>query len=110
MEYLNDSLRHRIGIESIIIVIWFTCWFWRFFRDWRNGQNGATSALWAFFGIMAIERAVLIFALFYMASPWISAISTGAIFQVWELVVIGVIVSLFVLQWRFTGGQNKNNS
>lgn len=108
-ELYSDSLRIRIAILVLIVSAWSTVWFYRFFRDWWNGTNGATFALWVFFVVMALERLIEGIGFGYLVSPWVKPLITTAILQARELLLLAVIISLGLLQWRFTSGSKDKD-
>jgi len=95
---------------TIVIAGWFCCWCWRFLQDWRAGQNGATFALWVFFGVMAIERILESLGFFYLVSPWVTPILSSIILQLREFIILVILLALAILQWRFTGGKDTNEN
>jgi len=111
LEVYGDTLRFRIALWTLLIVVWFVVWFWRFHRDWRQGDNGSTAALWFFFLVMAIKNGWEAFGFFYLISPWVTHLASDIILQIREFINVAVLVSLAVLQWRFTtNGTDKNDS
>lgn len=104
LQLYGDTLRIRIGLWAIIIAVWSAIWFYRFFKDWLAGDNGATFALWVFFAVMALERFIEGFGFVYLATPYVTPLISGAILQAREVIILAVLISLAVLQWRFTSG------
>ena len=102
----NHVLQLLIIGKDVLILLWLVYWSQRFWRSYRRGENGVTLAMALFFIAMSIERLWLVtnslYQVFFQEMEKITLIFLG-----WrEMSAWFMIVSMGLIMWRFSRGDN----